>query len=430
MKIFCIIVFIVIVLCMLHKNKGNGSMYNGLLLGALIYYGIAPLIMEIYKEEFIGKRSYLLMDTERYVSTYLIITVFFIIFYISNHSCLQKKDFVYAPNPNKFQKYLKEFGYFCLFVGGISLVLFFGALGGISSALAIAERARSFATELTDFMPYYASLLVIPARLVTIAPFCFWILTYLSEEKRKYKILTIISWVLTWLFLLFNAGRSHMIAMVLCVLVPFMLNRKIKHAWGYIFIAGVLSLPLLDVMDQLFVYWQQGVFELGEINYFDYISEFSHSISNVFYSFEIGNTYGYRLGKDFITCVIDFLPGVSFEPSYVPTSEFYGGTMWMITGGTPNDIITLSILEFHIFGIIIVPFALGKIIKFIDEFIKNCSDIRVSRVLTTVLAIYAFLLVSSADPSAVLRIFILWMIPLIMILSKERRIIGNNSIRR
>ncbi len=399
-------------------------MHNGILIGGLVFYGVVPLVMELNKDDFIGRKNYFDMGVEKYVLTYFIITLFFTIFYFSNHSSFRKKSFVYAPSENKFNKNLKRFGYFCLFVGGVSLILFFGALGGLSSALAIAERARSFSTSLTDFMPYYASLLVVPARLITVAPFCFWILMYYSDKqgKKEYKFHVVISFVLSALFYLFNAGRAQILAMLLCLVVPIMLNMRVKHAWRYIIIVAIMSLPMLDVLDQLFIYMQNGTFELGETTYLSYISQFSVPIKNVFYSFEIGNTYGYRYGLDFVTSILDLVPGLNFEPSYLPTSEFYGGAGWKITGGTPNDLITLSILEFHVLGIIIIPFILGKASKFLDEFIRNCADIRVSRVLATVFSVYSFLLIQSADPVAVFRAFILWMIPLIMIMSKCKTI--------
>lgn len=418
-KWLCIGVFMVFILLIMRKNKGMGSMYNGILIGGLLYYGVVPLIMELNKKSVAVKsNSFLYKDADEYAITYFMIMLFFFVFFISNNGYTYKRNYRYAPNEIKFGKYLKGFGYFCLIFGGGSLILFFGFLGGLSSALSIAERARSFSTSLTDFMPYYASLLVIPARLVTVAPFCFWCLRYL--EGRKYRPHVVISFILSALFYLFNAGRAQILAMILCIVVPLMLNLKIRHAWRYIIIIGVLSLPLLDVLDQLFVYMQKGTFSLGTVNYLSYIKQFSYPINNVFHAFEIGDAYGYRFGQDFVTTILDFVPGLSFEPSYIPTSTFYGGETWRITGGTPNDLITLSILEFHIVGVIIVPWILGKISKFVDEFTRGCPDIRISRICSTMVAVYSFLMIQSADPSAVFRGFILWMIPLIMFLSRAK----------
>lgn len=412
--------FILFILLILRKNNGMGSMYNGIMIGGLVYYGVVPLVMNLCKENIVQRsNSFLYKSTSEYFEAYFIIIVFFSVFFVSYNGFVRKKEITCMHQiEKKFNKYLKKTGYICLILGGGSLVLFFAALGGVSSALAISERARSFSTALTDFMPYYASLLVVPARLVTVAPFCFWCLHY--SYNGKYKAHIIISFVLTLLFYLFNAGRAQILAMALCIVVPIMLNMKLRHAWRYIIVIGFTSLPLLDVLDELFVYMQTGTFELGEIDYLSYISQFSFPINNVFHAFEIGDTYGYRLGQDFITCILDFIPGLSFEPSYIPTSIFYGGDTWKITGGTPNDLITLSILEFHMLGVIIVPLVLGKISKFVDEFIRTCSDIRISRVCATVVAVYSFLLIQSADPVAIFRAFILWMFPLVMYLSRTR----------
>ena len=424
MKLFCIVFFIVVLICMLYRNKGTASMYNGVLIGGLIYYGIVPLISEIYKSSMEYSYTYYLnMDTYSYIFTYMYITAFFCIFFISSKGYILNRSYVYVANENKLSKYMKLIGYSSLILGGISLLLFFKALGGLSSALSIAEQARSFAISLTDFMPYFASLLVIPARLVTVAPFCFWVLIYLNGRKGKirYQKYMLLSIVLAALFYLFNAGRAPILAMILCFVVPVMKNMKIKHAWLYTFIIGIAAMPLLDVLDQLFVYMQKGTFDMGETDYLHYLNQFTYPINNAFHAFDIGRTFGFRWGRDFVTAVLDFVPGLSFEPSYIPTSAYIGGPHWHITGGTPNDIITLSILEFHIFGFLIVPFVLGKISKFADEFIRGCPSVKAGRVLATVVAVYSFLMVANADPYAIFRAFILWLTVLSMMLSKSRQ---------
>lgn len=422
MKIFCIAVFMIIILFMLHKNKGMGSMYNGILIGGFVYYGFVPLLNELNKNGLMKKNNYYVdMDTEKYIMIYFMIIIFFCFFYLSSNGYFNKRNYVFAPANGRFAQIFKAAGFFCLIVGGLSLALFFAALGGISTALSVAEKARSFTTSLTDFMPYYASLLIIPARLVMVAPYFFCALTYM--KGKRYRIYTIISLVLAVLFCLFNAGRAPLLALILCFVVPIMLKMNIRYAWTIIMIIGVVSMPLLDVLDQLYVYFQKGTFELTGINLASYLNQFSYPINNVFHAFDIGNKYGYRFGKDFITCVLDILPGFTFEPSYVPTSEFIGGARWKVTGGTPNDIITLSILEFHVLGLVIVPWVLGKISKFVDEFTHNCTDIRVSRILAAVMAVNSFLMVANSDPVAIFRAFIMWMIPLTMVLSttKERK---------
>lgn len=406
-------------------------MYNGILIGGLVYYGIVPLINELNKDILTNRaNSYIYMDTDKYVTVYFGIIVFFLVFFISNNGYIHKKSFVYVPDDQKLTVFMKNLGNFCLIVGGCSLVLFFAALGGLSAALRIAEQARSFSTSLTDFMPYYASLLVIPARLVTVAPFCYWTLIYLSgNNSNNYKICLVVSFVFSFLFYLFNAGRAPILAMVLCIVVPIMLNMNIKHAWIYIIIAGIIALPILDVLDQFFVYMQTGIFKLGEFNYASYIRQLSYPINNVFHAFDIGNIYGYRWGKDFITGILDIIPGLNFELSYVPTSQYYGGVNWKYTGGTPNDIITLSVLEFNILGYIIVPLVLGKTAKFVDEFVRGFSDIRICRVLATFFSVNSFLLISNADPAAVFRGFILWLIPLAMLMTRNKKRNCENEIK-
>lgn len=423
MKYVFIITFIVVMLFILRQNKKVVGMYSGIIFSGTLYYGIVPLLIQIFGNEMnISSIYFVYKGTYDYIFSYLSLIIFFVVFYISSKLDVVKRDYIIIADKNKSVKYLNKFGIFCLLIGGVSLLGFFAALGGISSALQIAEKARSFSTSLDDFMPYYASLLVVPARLVTVAPYCFWSLLYLQEDKKeKTRVYLIISYVLTVMFYLFNAGRAQIIMLILCIIIPIFFNRGITHPWRCIIIIGCLSLSLLDVMDALFVYMQTGEFVLKETNYLDYLKQFAYPINNVFHAFNIGNIFGYRLGKDYFTVFLDLVPGLSFEPSYVVTSQYFSGEKWRILGGTPNDLVTISILEFHVLGLIIVPFVLGKIAKFVDEFVCGYGDIRVKRVLSTVLAVNSYLLVSSADPIAVFRGFIMWMLPLIFVLSKYKQ---------
>ena len=70
---------------------------------------------------------------------------------------------------------------------------------------------------------------------------------------------------------------------------------------------------------------------------------------------------------------------------------------------------------------IIIPLVLGKISKLTDEILFSFNDKRIARVLSTVIAVYSFLMVSNADPYSIFRAFILWMIVLVVLVSKTKK---------
>jgi len=433
MKFAIIILFILFCLICKRKKKYVG-IFEGVIFGGLVYYGIIPFIIECFPNE-ISYNRYFYVLTEglgEYIISYLSIFVFFGIFVLSYKYVIvaPKKSYYIEPtwNYERLVITLYRVGQFCLYIGGVSLIMFFIALGGLSNALSLGETIRGFQTDLADYMSYSASLLIIPARLITIAPFCFWGYLYLvptGMKRLRLKLYILISFILSLLYYLFNAGRAPLIAFLLCIFVPILNGKGKKHIWKFLILLGCLALPLLDVMDSLFVYMQKGVFEEINADYFSYVSQFRAPINNVFYAFDIGNTYGYRWGSDFITVFLDFLPGLYFEPSYIPTSEFLGGVNWRASGGVPNDLVTFSILEFHVFGLVIAPFVLGLLAKRIDKLIEHLTISKVAVILSTVLAVNSFLLVGNADFVALARSFTLIIIPGIILFSSKKRIMKN-----
>ncbi len=435
MKFAIIILFIFFCLIARRKKKFVG-IFEGIIFGGLLYYGIIPFIIELFPHE-IRYNRYFYVLTEgigEYFTSYICIFVFFATFILSYKSSSSSRKKVYSIetslDTDRLKTNLYRMGLFCFYVGGISLILFFVALGGISNALSLGETVRGFQTDLADYMSYTTSLLVIPARLVTVAPFCLWGYLCFAQggiKQLSIKLYILISFILSLFYYLFNAGRAPLVAFMLCIFVPILNSKGKRHIWKFLILLGCICLPLLDIMDALFVYLQRGSFGKLDFNYFSYVSQFRAPINNVFYAFDIGNTYGYRWGSDFITVFLDFLPGIFFEPSYIPTSEFLGGVNWKSTGGVPNDIVTFSILQFHIFGLVLIPFVLGHLAKRIDGLIESIDNAKASVVFSTVLAVNSFLLVGNSDFVAIVRAFTLILIPATIMLSCKRKIVLNSK---
>lgn len=149
-------------------------------------------------------------------------------------------------------------GYLTFFIGAVGLVIFFGAFGGVGKALSYGEIVRSFSVSLTDFIPYRASVLYAPARLITVSPIMFMYLLFNRKKKIRDFWFILASLILSILFLLFNSGRGPLITLLFPVI--FIFDRFFTRPWTASLILGLLLLPLLDILDSLFLFFSYGSF--------------------------------------------------------------------------------------------------------------------------------------------------------------------------
>lgn len=399
--------------------------YKGFVFGGLLYYGIVPFIYivsgQINELTSSGPQNKEIID---YFYSYFLLIIFFLTLYYTyekRNAVYKKRAINKSLNSIILEKKSLIIGIVCLILGGISLLLFFKAFGGTLLALALAEELRSNSTNFSDYIPHQYAILVIPARLITAAPFLLWTADVLKKGTHFWtRVLFVLSAVLALFFYLFYAGRAPLIMFVLCLIIPLIYGR-IKHLWTLIIISGFLSIPFLGVLDELFLYFSTGSFELEDMDYLQFLRQFIYPIQNVLYSFDIANIYGYRFGKDFVLDILGFIPGLDFGASYYVTSEFYGGSTWEITGGTPNDIVTYSILQFSVLGIVIFPIVLGNLFSKIDYYLSIYKNDRVKRILSTLLAFNVFLFVSNADFVSVLKGALLVVVPYVLLSSIKCR---------
>ncbi len=422
-----------IVALIINKKYKFVSAYNGLNFGLILYYVIFPIYLLINLNSFltyensctgyfcsdsinkfvinIPSRSYFI-----YIFSFFIFTLIFnFTYYICRNKTKNKKK---KSNVNSI-KIIKLIMYFCLFLGGVSLILFFSRFGGIKQALKYAEYMRSFATDANDIVGGF-EILIIPARLVTVVPF---LLVYLSEndKSRKYNVEHIISILLTICFYLYNAGRMPIICFILCYIYMY-LKGKFKNAWKIIILCGIFSLPLLDFLDYLFIYLSTGSTKELEINYVKYCMQFLYPFKNALNMSNIVSMYGYRFMKDYIIVFLDLLPGVTFEPSYVNTSLYMSGTNWKILGGTPNDLLTFSYLQLNLFGTIIIAIVMAIYCNIMDKELSTFNESRTKKIFSAVITVYLFAIVANFDFVALIRSN-----PILIIISITICIIGRSK---
>ena len=326
-------------------------------------------------------------------------------------------------NEDKFEGVIKFFIHFSFIVGGLSLLLFFHSFGGVRRALAMAEYLRSFSNEASDIIGIN-SLLLITSRLITITPFL--VSYYIEKYKgRKYSLFYIVqffvSFILSLLYYLYYAGRFPLICFFLAVFYVFIRN-KVKRPWTLIIILGIIGLPLLDVLNDLFLFFSSGNFSGIEINYVKYLYDFIYPIRSVINIIPLSKLNGIKYFMDIPLGFLDFLPGISVTPSYYSISAYFHGYNWKRIGGIPTDAITFGFYQFNIIGVIVFALLLGFIIQKIDyrlDKLKSNSKYYIG----SYFSMMCFSIVNNADTSSFVKgQFFFIILYIILILSTKKKV--------
>lgn len=409
----------------IRKNGFSGA-YSGFVFGMIIYYVVTPILVITFQKDlnnryqsfstFISSKS----SEEIIFSLFLIFLSFVVTSFFYKIGYKQKEyNIINISNLKSGNKVVSIVAYATLILGGGSFLVLLSGLGGFKNALNIAELNRSFSTELSTFVDYKISLLSIPARLITVSPYLFVYLIF-NRRLMRDKFFFSLSFILTIMFFLFNAGRTPIIVFLLCFLYA-LLKRKIQKAWTLIIAFGVISLPVLDFLDELFVFFNTGQWGLIKVDLISYLNQFIHPYRNILNVNELVQQFGFRFGSDAITSFINLIPGINYPVSYENTSFYYYGSIWTILGGIPNDVITFGYLQLGLIGLFIfcsvLGFAFGKIDKALNYF-KNGPE---KNIITAAIVLNCFFLVPSADLEPIIRSnFVLTILVLVILIVSKK----------
>lgn len=399
-SILIIISILFSVLLLRNVNIRNGNVVGsgaGIIFAVVFYYMIIPLIIIWfgYEIDYWRINDVLDSDFEQIFRAVVAVWSFLFVFKVSYFRYNNLRFSVFSED--KWLILCKRLVWFTFIVGGISFIIYISAFGGILNLLLYSEYLRSFSTSGASVVSYAASIMVIPARLIIVTPIlCLSLIEKKGTSNIIYKFLWLISFVLALLFMLANAGRTLIILMLIIYLFPF-LKKISRRPWTLLVICGCVSLPLLSILDNLFVYLSGGDWNYSSMKTIEYLPQFSYPICNVLNMQQIVDHSHFRWGQDFFTAFINLIPGVDFEASYVPTSSYYGGTDWKMTGGTPNDVITFGYLEFGILGVILMAYLLGCISGKIDAYIRQLGNSYALQVVTTSLIVNMFAYIVNSD---------------------------------
>lgn len=410
--VFGIIIYLIlgIVLFYFYSKKNEYKekpCFNGIRFSMFLYYIIVPLILMIFIKDFISyenkcgmwcndsiNKHILNKNTLEILYSAIYIGVSFIIFWFVYNKC--RGSFKTGEKNNKSIKNFSIFNYATLIIGGISFIIFIIAMGGIVEMLKKGEYYRSFSNSLVADIGLFA-IFIVPARLVTVTPFLsIYLLDNDKANKKTYMITLIVSFALSTLFYLYNAGRAPIILFGLSIFYM-ILKKYSKKPWQIIITLAIIGLPLLDVADSIFNSLLTGSKIKVTFNYVKYLYQFIYPFRNVLNVRNINLKYGYRFGLDYITSFLDLLPKVSFPASYENTSLYINGTNWAVLGGIPNDFVTFANLQLGILGNCILSIILGYITAILDMKFSAMKEGYSKNLLNAVLTLYTFSLIISFD---------------------------------
>lgn len=415
------IVALVYLIMIARQNKRNGMVgtYAAVFFTIILYYAIIPIICFTQNTEDLGEEMFAVSRCTPaqflFVLFCLILFSAFFHFTYLRYNNFSKKQ-VYRFDKKKLTRALRWTGVLTVVVGGLSFVGYIYAFGGISRLLYYADYLRTFASSATEFVSYYASLLIIPAKLITVAPIVLLPLILQKRRNRLWLILIFLAcFVLAVIFGLVNAGKAGLIVFAMCFAIPF-LEKFTKRPWTLTIMIGILCLPLLGVLDKLFSFMRTGDWSQRTISVFDNLNQFAYVYQNVMNLPKIVENFGLRWGQDFITGVLNVLPGFNFEPAYAVTSEYFNGANWVHVAGRPTDVLTFGYLQFGPFGIMLMGALLGMVSAKIDRILLDMPRDGTYSVLTASMLTCTYTYFVNADVTSVIRgQFQLWLVALCLI---------------
>jgi oligosaccharide repeat unit polymerase len=297
---------------------------------------------------------------------------------------------------------------FLLVVSTVSLYLWTRVYGGPIGILKYANDLRAGRDiGISNSFSFMMKL----CQFAIFSSYIFYIL-YLENRKTKYFIMFIISVVVTMLYLLANSSRMMFVVFFVMIFLISMENKNFnnqKQKIGIYILVAIIALVIISASEPIMSNLQvRNNEEIKlEINILKVLREEfffpSSSIQVALNSHRAGNLEK-RLLIDAVSGLYAWLPS-RFRPEGFMQLEILNTLLksgTTIYGGLPPDLISLCIYDLGYFGIIIIPFIFGNIIKWFQN--KNDSRIHTSynTLIYYLTAFYMLKAVAYADPANVM----------------------------
>lgn len=342
----------------------------------ILFYFFAPIII------YILKLSGISLYYDKYIEncsnlSFWLTFIFAIIGYVCIYlgqlvfKKIKKKDIVIR---NKDEKKLFFAGCLCFVIGFTALMLWTSPYGFLWNIIPYASSIRGGVCKI-----YNKFTIVKPFCSFCIVSFlCFFSLMFCNfkNETKCLKILiigfSVLSLFTSVIYMLANDGRMIIIIFLLSIFLY--ICNKIKFSKKQIFcysILVIISLVVFLELNNIMRFIRTGELKFSSTNLIkSFANEFMFPFSNNL------NVIDYAIRGNFRTTILEDLLCIFL--AWVPmrlksdwvvnlfgknTSYFYPDFI----GQVPTDLISASIFEFHFLGIIVLPFLLGIVMRFISE---------------------------------------------------------------
>lgn len=387
-----IIILTLAALAFQYKREKGLSTFAAFSLGYCLYFGIVPLFIPFADW---GRVSSPITDTIQQVKDVNFV-IAAVICYAAYLTFLMVYSFAYArteqKSPKEFGAAETSLGYtesYCLtrnigiitlVIGGGSFIVIIKALGGLAEAFSMAEVLRSFGTDNGEYINRSILFLRTLIGVLLAAPFSF----YIANQYKPgigIKLLFAASFIMSVLYLIFNAGRLPLVMFFGPFYYAF-LKRNFSHPWWLFALTGVITLFGLPLLDNFFFFLSYGFWrEEATPMLLDILAEFSFPFINVLNLWGMREVFGYRYGVDYCTWIINIVPTAILSrvglqkqlASYEFTSQYYDPEN-ISMGGVPTDLVSLGFRQLDVAGVFLQFGIFALLCVWLDRKIDRVSN--------------------------------------------------------
>lgn len=280
-----------------------------------------------------------------------------------------KNDNTHTSNSRYISKHIK-FAWVMLVVSIIFYYLYSVAYGGFIGLLSYTIAIRSGVSSISNRFSFFEKF----GQFSVIATFIFFALVIDKEIKKENKKGTVSGLIISMIFSLFflysKGGRASIVffILVLILIITYCNSIKLSIFFKKIFKKLILLPIAFLVMDKL---WSRSSDDA-------IFSILVNSISYPFAAFIVNFNNGlYRFFKDFLQLPFYFLPSslwavkynlktANDQTTYLISGAYKGERIGnqLVTGTTPNDILTFSYMQADMIGVIIVGLLFGLFLRY------------------------------------------------------------------
>lgn len=430
-------ILIISIFALIKTNKENGftGAYSGFMFSMIFYYIVIPFGLIYSKDSFYERDKYGFNDIVNfifekspsdYIFAFILTIVGLVCFHVSyRYSMIKfvKKSYntfrsaiIKQVTDINLTSIIEKLAIISFIIGLLSLVIHTIFMGGLSNALSLAETTRGFDVSLGD-TNYIASITKLSSRIITMSSILYLVLYF--DKKTKFNLVMFgVSLISSVYYYLLNAGRMPLLTFLVIFLYVF-LDKFMNNVWPKIILLGVLSLPLIDMLSYIFIYFQTGELQITNFDLANYMRQLSPAYNQLLNIRDITDIYGYQYFMSLVTDVLDILPKIGFEQSYEVTSEYFNGLNWKEIGGVPNDVISFGYMQFGVIGVGITLSVWGKIMFYIDKSLRKIQNNNVQKVLSVAVATQVFQIAHAADIAPILKSNLIFMLIIFMFILNE-----------